>query len=76
LKHHDSVTKVTLGGFRNLSRAVAMADRLTPQRPQRDFDAGVFRERQMGQHDGADAFLALEFKGAGFLASTSETSAF
>jgi hypothetical protein len=36
----------------------------------------VFRERQVDQHDRAEAFLAFELKRAGLLASTSETSAF
>jgi hypothetical protein len=38
--------------------------------------AQVFRERQVDQQDRADAFLALDLKGAGFLAPTTETSAF
>jgi hypothetical protein len=38
--------------------------------------AQVFRERQLDEHDGADAFLAFELKGDGFLVSTTEISAF
>ena len=43
---------------------------------QRDIRIRRFRERQVDQNDGVNAFLALELRGTGFLALISETSAF